>query len=199
MSYELNEAGRKYDDNIEKLVLETCAKDRNASLANLLDQTLARFYSIASSSGEHEQFGQTLLRQILPAWTRMLDSQLQIENEHGKELSLRAHCDLLGKAISSIGTAGHLSSSSTQVDGEVLSWIDASKWLEVGASVDRVDVDTGYFDDSIMFCGSAYEYQRARSAELSYLVQQLTVFNFVWGSLETVIKLIKLPKVPARL
>ena len=47
-----------------------------------------------------------------------------------------------------------------------------------------------------MFCGPAFDYQRARSAELSYLAKQLSIFNFVWGSLETVIKLIDPPKVP---
>lgn len=192
----LSQEERECNDKIEKLVKEACSINGVASSATLLDHTIAHFYSAASIRGEQEQFGQILLRLILPAWAQALDSRLQLENEYGSECSLREHCNLLSMVFHFIGHEGHLPSKWNQRDGENLSWDNASEWLEVAASVERVEVDTSYFDDSILFCGTAYDYQRTRSLEISNLVNKLTVFNFVWGALETTVKLIDPPKVP---
>lgn len=192
----LNEVERKYADKLDGLIQESSLDSREVSLAKLLNHIIGRFYSIASEKGENKQFGQIVLGYIFPTWTRLLNSQLQIENEHGRELSLRNHCYLLSTAIYFIGYEGHLPRKWNQRDGAFVSWEDASEWLEVAASVERVEVDTSYFDDSTQLCGTAYDYQMARSLKLSHLVQQLAIFNFVWGSLETAIKLIDPPKVP---
>lgn len=70
----LSSEDRKPYHQLEKLVQETCSKNRDASLAKLLDQAISQFHSIASNRGEDEEFGHALLTQVLPAWTRRLDS-----------------------------------------------------------------------------------------------------------------------------
>jgi hypothetical protein len=129
---------------------------------------------------------------------RILDSRLQLEKEYGRECSLREHCSLLGRTLYLIGGEGHLSNRQNTRDGEVVAWENAADWLEVAASVQRVEVDTSYLDDSVEFCGTAYDYQRARSLGFSALVTELTVFNFAWGTFETVTKLIDPPNVPKK-
>jgi hypothetical protein len=103
---------------------------------------------------------------------------------------------LLSKTLYLIGSEGHLSDRQNTQDGEIVAWENAADWLEVAASVQRIEVDTSYFDDSVEFCGTAYDYQRARSLGFSALVTERTIFNFEWGSFETVTKLIDPPGVP---
>ena len=85
-----------------------------------------------------------------------------------------------------------------EVSGETVDWLGASDWLRVASSVDCVDVDTGRFDESVVWCRPRWEFESQRSVLLSRLAAQLTVFSFVWGSFETITKLIDPPRVPKR-
>jgi hypothetical protein len=192
----LSKDEHEYNDKIRELVKEACSGNKGSTLAKPLDHTRAHFYSAAALEGEREQFEQILLNLVLPAWIRVLDTRLQFGEEYGRECSLREHCDLLSRTIFSIGSERHLPHKLNKLNGAILAWGHAAEWLEVAASVERVEVDTSYFDDSTELCGTAYDYQRARSLDVSSLVTELTMFNLVWGSLETVIKLIDPPKVP---
>lgn len=195
----LNKDEHEYNDKIRELIKEACSGSKGHSLAKLLDHTIANFYSAAALEGEQEPFRQVVLKLVLPAWLRILNSQRQFETEFGRECSLREHCALLSRTVFFIGSEGHLPHKWDKRNGEVFTWENAADWLEIAASVERVEVDTSYFDDSTQFCGTAYDYQRARSLGYSSLVTELTMFNFVWGSLETTIKLVDPPKVPKRI
>ena len=67
-------------------------------------------------------------------------------------------------------------------------FLNAMDWLDIAAGVESVKVTTAKHDDSLMYCGDAIAYEDKRSELLSNLATRLTIFNFVWGSFETVAK-----------
>lgn len=69
----------------------------------------------------------------------------------------------------------------------------AIDWLYIASGVRHVEVFTAEFNDSIIMCGAAFDYENKRSKLLSELATRLTIFNFVWGSFESVAKAINLP------
>ncbi len=88
----LNKDEHEYNDKIRELIKEACSGSKGHSLAKLLDHTIANFYSAAALEGEQEPFRQVVLKLVLPAWLRILNSQRQFETEFGRECSLREHC-----------------------------------------------------------------------------------------------------------
>ncbi len=117
--------------------------------------------------------------------------------EHTRLIPVPEHCALLSRILShpELNTVQYHRKVTTS-DGETLDWSDAAEWLYTAASVDHVTIDTTRFDDSVMMCRPAWEYESARSELLTRLVTQLTIFNFVWGAFETLVKVIDPPKVP---
>lgn len=75
-------------------------------------------------------------------------------------------------------------------ENEVASWELASDWLKIASGVIKVEVDTTKHDFSLSYCGNAWDYEEKRSQLLSELATKLTTFNFIWGAIETVIKVI---------
>ena len=61
-------------------------------------------------------------------------------------------------------------------------------WLDIAAGVESVKVTTAKHDDTVAYCGTAMAYEDKRSELLSILATRLTIFNFVWGSFESVAK-----------
>ena len=61
-------------------------------------------------------------------------------------------------------------------------------WLDIAAGVESVKVTTAKHDDTVAYCGTAMAYEDKRSELLSNLATRLTIFNFVWGSFESVAK-----------
>jgi hypothetical protein len=59
------------------------------------------------------------------------------------------------------------------------------EWLHIASGVMGVDFDSGRFDTCWMYCKNIGEYEDKKSELLSSLIHQLTTFNFIWGSLET--------------
>ena len=69
-----------------------------------------------------------------------------------------------------------------------IKYIAAIDWLDIAAGVKNVKVTTAKYDNSLIFCGEAIAYENKRSELLSNLATRLTIFNFVWGSFESVAK-----------
>ena len=69
-----------------------------------------------------------------------------------------------------------------------VAFISAVDWLTIASGVESVKVNTTKHDYDIIYCGSACDYEEKRSELLSHLTTQLTIFNFVWGSFESVTK-----------
>ena len=75
-------------------------------------------------------------------------------------------------------------------------FVSAIDWLTIASGVESVSVRTAKQDESVLYCRSAFEYQEKRSELLSHLTTKLTIFNFVWGSFESVAKAFSLPNLP---
>lgn len=67
---------------------------------------------------------------------------------------------------------------------------ELSEWLEIGASIDSVRLNTGRYDPSFRMCSQAREYAVERSDFLSEWVERFSVFNFIWGGLEITTKIV---------
>lgn len=183
----------KYYEQIEALAQKICKEAEGFLLAEHVDHIIARI--LRYSDGD-DKFAQILQSFTLPNCIRRLEVDRQRQDERGKQLSLRNHCYRLGCAVYSIGSLGYLGDNAREKDGENISWLGASEWLRMASSVERVEVNTLYFDDSLLYCSLARDYENSRSDLLSLLAVQLAIFNFVWGGLETIIKLVDPPKVP---
>lgn len=102
-------------------------------------------------------------------------------------LSLQEHAYQLSKVIAQF---------SEQKNASETKWYLASEWLHLGSSINAVNIVTEQFDDSIMFCGPAIEYENQKSKTLEKVVRELSIFNFLWGAFEAIGKTINPPKVP---
>jgi hypothetical protein len=114
-------------------------------------------------------------------------------------LNLREHCAKLSRFFGDQEVYANLFQLSGELDdeqGENINWWHVAEWLYIAASIETVDIDTTHFDPSVLYCGEALKYEVDRSELLSKVTTALSVFNFTWGSLESVIKLIEPPKVP---
>ena len=67
---------------------------------------------------------------------------------------------------------------------------ELSEWLEIGASIESVHLDTERYNPSFRMCGRAREHATAKSNFLSRWVKRFSVFNFVWGGLEITTKIV---------
>ena len=112
-------------------------------------------------------------------------------------VKLQQHCWNLSLVLRDLWQ--HSPDTVINKDGVTFEWTDAAEWLDLAAGVQRVDVLTGVFDECLVYCESALEYEDARSECLSMLVGQLTMFIFVWGAFETVGNMIEPPSIPPTL
>ncbi|WP_456272635.1 hypothetical protein [Bacillus sp. AK031] len=67
-------------------------------------------------------------------------------------------------------------------------WVHISEWLQMASGVRSVEIDTQYYNTSNLFCGVAMDYEDSRSKLWSDFCVELTTFNFLWGSLESLIE-----------
>lgn len=72
----------------------------------------------------------------------------------------------------------------------------AIDWLDIAAGVESVEVTTAKYDNSTVYCRGAFEYEAKRSELLSHLTTKLTIFNFIWGSFESIAEALELPSLP---
>jgi hypothetical protein len=101
-------------------------------------------------------------------------------------ITLPKHSDRLYLLLSQLPSVEHKTKRGVTTQG----WYPAADWLRIAASIDRVTMDITRFDESVLYCGAAWEYESKRNELLTRLVTKLSVFNFIWGGLETVIKTI---------
>ena len=99
-------------------------------------------------------------------------------------IDIQGHCFRLGELLIELGPHAFKS---------------AIDWLTIASGVESVQVRTAKYDQSVLYCRGAFEYEKKRSELLSHLATELTIFNFVWGSFESVAKASSLPSLPKRL
>ena len=117
-----------------------------------------------------------------------------MNHSNAQLLDLQEHCARLSDVLKALWQQDI---STLVKDEEAYRYGAAADWLELAAGVCKVDVLTGRFDNSLMYCSSAREYENARSDLLTRLATELTVFSFAWCALETVSKLVDPPSIPA--
>ena len=96
-------------------------------------------------------------------------------------IDLQMHCFRLGQLLS-------------ELDPD--DFISARDWLTIGSGVESVKVRTAKHDETTLYCRGNFEFEEKRSLLLSQLTTKLTIFNFVWGSFESVAKVFQLPDLP---
>ncbi|AFC33301.1 hypothetical protein PM3016_6693 [Paenibacillus mucilaginosus 3016] len=60
-------------------------------------------------------------------------------------------------------------------------------WLNMAAGVEQINVITERYDSSIFICSASLEYSNEKSKLWSKLCAELVIFNFIWGSIESLI------------
>ena len=91
----------------------------------------------------------------------------------GKLIDLQVHCFRLGELLNEL---------------DPYAFSSANDWLTIASGVESVKVRTAKHDETVLYCRGAFEYEDKRSELLSHLTTKLTIFNFVWGSFESLTK-----------
>lgn len=75
-------------------------------------------------------------------------------------------------------------------------WIRVYEWLHIAGSIESISLDTIKNNQTFGWCRGSDEYDIARDELMQTFVRELSVFNFIWGSLESAIDLVKPKKQP---
>lgn len=73
-------------------------------------------------------------------------------------------------------------------------YISVTEWLQIASGLARIDFNSARYDESLFMCGRAAEYEEARTAILAPLILEMARFSFIWGALESLLDILKLPK-----
>ena len=96
-------------------------------------------------------------------------------------IDIQTHCFRLGELLSKLDPYNFSKL-------EPYGFLTAIDWLTIASGVESVKIRTSKHDQTVLYCGSAFEYEEKRSELLSRLTTKLTIFNFVWNSFESVTK-----------
>lgn len=102
--------------------------------------------------------------------------------QQDKLVSIAEHCDRLAMLLAQLDALP----LRQEVFDEGISWLKISDQLHVASSILDVEVNTARFDDSVIWCETAWEFESERSKLLSQMVTQFVIFTIVWGSFESV-------------
>lgn len=80
----------------------------------------------------------------------------------------------------------------------VAEWASTAEWLQLAASVKSVEIDIIQHDPAFGYCSTADQYNLSREDLLKQFATKIAVFSFVWGALESSLKVIDPPNHPAR-
>jgi hypothetical protein len=118
---------------------------------------------------------------------------ISVSISHPPVVEIKDHCSVLSELLSALAYQEPARVSS---DGETYGWTQPAEWLDLAASITKVDVLTAQGDQSVIMCGRAMDYENDRSELLAQFATSLTVFSFVWGAFESVAKLASPPSIP---
>ena len=112
---------------------------------------------------------------------------------HPPVVRIADHCTFLSRLLHALA---YQEPASVRRGDESYGWLHPADWLDLAASVIKVEVVTAQGDTSLMYCESAMDYENDRSKLLSQLTTSLTVFSFAWGAFESVAKIMDPPSIP---
>lgn len=64
--------------------------------------------------------------------------------------------------------------------------LNVAEWLRLAYNVEKVDIAPDRFDESVLYCGSAWDYVLKKSNSLTDCATLLARFLFAWGAFESV-------------
>jgi hypothetical protein len=97
--------------------------------------------------------------------------------------SIDSHASLLAEAISGIGQQG-------------VELFDTVRYLQMASGIRSVEFDTSRFDPYPGYCETVDEHTDQQDLLFAALTHRITVFLFVWASLESLREQIRLPNLP---
>ncbi len=71
-------------------------------------------------------------------------------------------------------------------------------WLLLASSVESIEINIDKYDSLWFKCNAAYEYDEANEKLLKKFTRELSIFNFIWCSIEAIIDAIKPPNHPVK-
>lgn len=77
-------------------------------------------------------------------------------------------------------------------------FILTSDWLLLASSIESIEIDIDKYDSSWFKCNAAYEYDEANQKLLEKFTRELSIFNFIWCSIESIIDSVKPPDHPVK-
>lgn len=60
-------------------------------------------------------------------------------------------------------------------------------WLMLCANLESVNIEPSKYDEGLLYCGSAWDYEQSKSDVLSKINKELVRFHFAWGALESMV------------
>jgi hypothetical protein len=67
-------------------------------------------------------------------------------------------------------------------------WLHIKDWLLMASAVVNTKIDIQYYDASTIFCDPVRDFEESKSKLWSLFCKELVTFNFIWGSLESLIE-----------
>lgn len=77
-------------------------------------------------------------------------------------------------------------------------WLDASNWLRMASSIKSVEAEMDRFT-GMTYCSPAAKYDEQWNAAVSAFMTQLSMFNCIWNSFETLVGTVSPPRIPKSL
>ena len=77
-------------------------------------------------------------------------------------------------------------------------FILTSDWLLLASSIENIEINIDKYDSSWFKCNAAYEYDEANQKLLEKFTRELSIFNFIWCSIESIIEAVKPPDHPVK-
>lgn len=71
-----------------------------------------------------------------------------------------------------------------------------ASWFRIASGIEETRYISDKFDDLVVLCRPAIEYEDAKSNFHSKLITELTRFNFIWGGFEAYYDLLEIPSCP---
>lgn len=106
--------------------------------------------------------------------------------------SLQANCADLARLLSSEDFFNN------QIEN-VSEWARVTDWLLVAGGIKNVELDREVLNEAgYQYCRPVFEFEEAQNEVQAAMVKQLTIFSFLWGSLESTINIISPQQAPGR-
>jgi hypothetical protein len=108
-------------------------------------------------------------------------------------VSVSQHAYELSKVL---GELFYESPTGYEAPEQLESCLQAANWLNIAAGILSVSLDTSRYDESIMYCGRAAEYEDKNTELMKDWIAQLVIFGMIWNAFERIGRYINPVSIP---